>query len=310
MEKEKSSEISAPEDLTISWHALSVEDVLEKLHSPIEKGLSSAEAARRVQQYGPNQLTEAPKRTFLQMVIAQLNSFVVILLIVAAIISAVVAAVQHEPYIESAAILAIVVLNAIMGVVQESRAEQALAALKKLAAPEAQTLRDGHRVSVPASQLVPGDIIFLEAGNFVPADIRLVEAVNLNIEEAALTGESVPVKKTAVDVMAADASLGDRKNTAFMGTVVSYGRGQGVAVSTGMHTQLGLIARMLQSVEIEETPLQRRLDQLGKTLGGRRWASAGWFSWPVFCRVGKSSICLWWRSAWRLRQYPKGCRPL
>ena len=189
-----------PETPEAQWYALGAENVLEKLQTQPLSGLSSAEAARRLEQYGPNQLAEGPRRTFLQMVIAQLNSFVVILLIAAAIISSIVAVVEHESFIEPAAILAIVVLNAILGVVQESRAEQALAALKKLAAPEAQVLRDGHRGPVPANQLVPCDIIFLEAGNFVPADLRLIEAVNLNIEEAALTGESVPVKKNAAAI--------------------------------------------------------------------------------------------------------------
>ena len=216
-----------------------------------------------MQQYGRNELKEKPRPTFFQLVFEQLNNFVVILLIVASVISAVL-----RDWVEAGAILLIVVLNAILGVVQESRAEEALAALKKLAAPEAQVLRDGHRVTVPAGELVPGDIVFLEAGNFVPADMRLIEAVNLRVEEAALTGESVPVQKNARPASGAeDASLGDRKNTAFMGTVVSYGRGRGIVVATGMHTQLGLIADMLQAVEEEETPLQQRLDQLGKTLG-------------------------------------------
>jgi Ca2+-transporting ATPase len=154
--------------------------------------------------------------------------------------------------------------------VQERRAEEALAALKKLAAPDAQALRDGRRQTIPARDLVPGDVVFLEAGNFIPADIRLLEAVNLRVEEAALTGESVPVQKNANIRLEANVPLGDRKNTAFMGTVVSYGRGRGVVVGTGMRTQIGLIATMLQSVEEEETPLQKRLDQLGKTLG---WAA-------------------------------------
>ncbi len=249
-------------DLDLSWHTLNSEDVLEKLHSPQESGLSSEEAKLRFERYGPNQLKEGKRTSFLRMVFDQLNNFVVILLIAAAVISAFLG-----EGIDAAAIITIVVLNTIMGVVQESRAENALAALKKMAAPEAQVLRDGHRVSVPAFELVPGDIVFLETGNFVPADVRLLEAVNLRIEEAALTGESVPVSKNVSLVMDEGASLGDRKNTAFMGTVVSYGRGQGVVISTGMHTQIGLIARMLQSVEEEETPLQRRLDQLGKTLG-------------------------------------------
>ena len=263
-EKKKPAIKTHKSDVEITWHALSAEDVLEKLSAPPETGLSSAEAKARLEKYGENQLQEGKRVTFLQMVIGQLNNFVIILLIVAAIISAALGEV-----IDSVAIVAIVLLNTIMGVVQESRAEQALAALKKLAAPEAQVLRDGHRVSVPARELVPGDIVFLETGNFIPADVRLMEAVNLRIEEAALTGESVPVTKSAIEVVDAGAPLGDRKNTAFMGTVVSYGRGQGVVVSTGMHTQIGLIATMLQSVGEEETPLQRRLDQLGKTLG---WA--------------------------------------
>ena len=138
--------------------------------------------------------------------------------------------------------------------------------LKHLAAPDAQVLRGGSRQVVPARDLVPGDIVFLEAGNYIPADVRLLEAINLRVEEASLTGESLPVQKSAASVMDKDVPIGDRKNTAFMGTLVSYGRGRGVVVSTGMRTQLGLIATMLQTVESEETPLQRRLDELGKTL--------------------------------------------
>lgn len=249
-------------DLSITWHAMSAEDVVSQLGTQVQAGLTSEEAARRLAEYGPNQLAEKPRPTFFQLVLSQLKSFIVILLIVAAVISAVLG-----EWVEAGAILAIVVLNAILGVVQESRAEEALAALKKMAAPEAQTLRDGRRVAIPAPQLVPGDVVFLEAGNFIPADVRLLEAINLRVEEAALTGESVPVQKSATLTLDKEAPLGDRKNTAFMGTVVSYGRGRGVVVSTGMRTQLGMIADMLQNVDEEETPLQRRLDQLSKLLG-------------------------------------------
>jgi Ca2+-transporting ATPase len=252
----------AKTDLQISWHALSQDEVIDKLQTPLPSGLSTEEVTRRQAEHGLNQLAEAPRPGFFAKLFDQLKGFVVILLIVASIISAVLG-----DYIEASAIMAIVVLNAILGVVQESRAEQALAALKKLAAPEAQVLRDGKRVSVPAPQLVPGDVVFLEAGNYIPADIRLVEAVNLKVEEAALTGESLAVQKNAAASLAQDIPLGDRKNTVFMGTLVSYGRGKGVVVSTGMHTQLGLIASMLQSVGMEETPLQRRLEDLGKLLG-------------------------------------------
>ncbi len=260
--KDMAKNSHAKKDLNFTWHALSREEVLEKLGSGLEKGLSDSQAKERLEMYGANQLKEGKKTTFLEMVIEQLSNFVVIMLIVAAAIS-----MFLGEMVDAIAIITIVVLNTVMGVVQDSRAQQELEALKKMAAPEAMVLRNGHRVSVPARELVPGDIVFLETGNFVRADVRLVEAFNLRIDEAALTGESVPVEKNAASVFDADSSLGDRKNTAFSGTVVTYGRGKGVVVSTGMYTQIGLIATMLQSVEDEETPLQRRLDQLGKTLG-------------------------------------------
>ncbi len=251
----------------INWHAMTSGEIMRQLATPAETGLSTEEAARRLVAYGPNQLTEAPGVTFWHMLLDQFNNFIVIMLIVAAVISALLG-----DWIEAGAILLIVILNATLGVIQEQRAEQALAALKKLAAPDAKVLRDGQRQSIPSTQLVPGDIVVLEAGNYVPADIRLLEAANLRIEEAALTGESVPVQKDANVHLDADIPLGDRKNTTFMGTLVSYGRGRGVVVSTGMRTQIGLIAEMLQAVENEPTPLQKRLDQLGKVLG---WATLG-----------------------------------
>jgi len=235
---------------------------LKRLETPPAEGLTTEEAQRRLAQYGPNELQEKPRRTYLQMVLEQLRSFVILLLLGAAIISAILS----EP-VEAIAIIAIILLNTILGVVQESRAEAALAALKRMAAPDSQVLRDGKRITVPAPELVPGDIVFLEAGYYVPADVRLIEAVNLRVEEAALTGESVPVQKNAAATLEPGAALGDRKNSAFMGTVVNYGRGKGVVTSTGMHTQLGLIATMLQAVQEEQTPLQKKLDQLGKTLG-------------------------------------------
>lgn len=247
------------------WHALGAEEVLSELAAFGEKGISKEEAERRLAEFGPNQLEEAPPTTFWQMLWEQFNNFVVIMLIVAAVISAVLG-----EGIEAAAIMAIVILNAALGVIQERRAEQALAALRKLAAPEAHIIRDGSRQVIPSHLLVPGDLVLLEAGNYVPADVRLLEAVNLRIDEAALTGESVPVQKDASARLEADIPLGDRKNTAFMGTMSTYGRGKGIVVATGMRTQIGMIAEMLQAVEQEATPLQKRLDQLGKTLG---WAA-------------------------------------
>jgi len=248
-----------------AWHAIAADEVLSELQVNLGEGLASSRAAELLAELGPNQLDEAPRPTFWQMLWDQMNNFVVILLIVASIISALLG-----ENLEAGAIMSIVILNAILGIVQESRAEEALAALQKLAAPDAHVIRDGHRQVVPARELVPGDIVLLEAGNYIPADVRILQSMNLKVEEAALTGESVPVQKVDDLVLERDANLGDRRNSAFMGTLASYGRGTGVVVSTGMKTQIGLIATMIQGVETEETPLQKRLDQLGKTLG---WAA-------------------------------------
>jgi len=244
------------------WHMLQPTQLFNQLGTDPQKGLDSTEAEKRLEQYGPNELQEADRTTFLQMILDQLNNFIVIVLIASSLISG-----MMGDYIEAGAIIAIVILNAVLGVVQEKQAEEALAALRKLAAPDAHVIRDGHRLTVPARDLVPGDVVLLESGNYVPADLRLLETVNLKIEEAALTGESVPVEKDAQLTLRQDVPLGDRINTAFSGTMVSYGRGRGVVVSTGMLTQIGLIASMLQSVQEEQTPLQNRLDHLGKLLG-------------------------------------------
>ena len=244
------------------WHVLEATEIVHALQTSPKQGLSKEEARRRLEQFGPNELEKAEKPSPFRLIFEQFKNFIVIVLIVAAL-----AAALLGDYIEAAAILAIVVLNAILGVIQERKAEEALAALRRLAAPDALVLREGRRQTCPARELVPGDVVFLEAGNFIPADLRLIETVNLRIEEAALTGESVPVTKDAHLVLTQDMALGDRRNTAFSGTVVSYGRGSGVVVSTGMRTQIGMIAAMLQAVQEEPTPLQRKLDQLGKVLG-------------------------------------------
>jgi len=251
----------------IPWHNRSIKDVIEKLEVSPQTGLSPEEAGKRLYTYGLNKLKEAPPTTIWQMLWAQFNDFVIWLLIIAAIISALLG-----DWIESAAIVAIVILNAALGVIQERRAEEELAALKEMASPEANVLRNGSRKNIPVQQLVPGDIVYLEAGNYIPADVRLIETANLRVDEAPLTGESVPTKKTAQIIIPADASLGDRENLAFMGTVVTYGRGRGVVINTGMKTQIGEIAEMLQSVEEEQTPLQKRLNHLGQLLG---WAALG-----------------------------------
>jgi Ca2+-transporting ATPase len=246
----------------VQFHSKRIEEVVGELASDAERGLSADESQRRVAKYGHNELTEKPRPGFLALLWDQFNNYLVIILIVAALI-----ALALGEYVDSIAIMCIVVLNAVIGVIQESKAEQALAALKKMAAPTAQVVRGGHQLTVPGRELVPGDLVILEAGNYVPADMRLVSAVNLKVEEASLTGESVPVEKQAEAVLEGEIPLGDRKNSAFMSTMVTYGRGRGVVTGTGMRTEIGKIAEMIQSYEDEDTPLQQKLQQLGKVLG-------------------------------------------
>ena len=241
---------------------MSPEEVARRLGTDLQRGLSQEEAARRLEQLGPNELAEKPRPSMWALLLSQFNNFLIIILLVASVIS-----ILLGEFIDAGAIIAIVILNAVLSVIQESKAEEALAALKKMAAPEAHVIRDGHLISIPAREVVPGDLVVLETGNYVPADVRLVESANLRIEEASLTGESVPAKKDARAILPADAPLGDRQNMAFMGTLVTYGRGRGIVVATGMQTQIGRIAAMIQEVEEEATPLQQKLDQLGRWLG-------------------------------------------
>jgi Ca2+-transporting ATPase len=243
-------------------HSKPIEEIVSAFRTDLERGLSQQEAQDRLRNFGANELTEKPRPGFLALLWGQFNNYLVIILIVAALI-----ALALGEWVDSIAIMIIVVLNAVVGVIQESKAEQALAALKKMAAPNAQVIRDGEQVAIPSRELVPGDVVFLEAGNYVPADLRLVSSVNLKVEEASLTGESVPVEKKAAMVVDKDVPLGDRKNSAYMSTMATYGRGKGVVAATGMNTQIGLIAEMIQSYEDEATPLQQKLQHLGKVLG-------------------------------------------
>jgi Ca2+-transporting ATPase len=244
-------------------HAKPVAGLVAALQTDLARGLTQQEARLRLETSGANELAEKPRPGFWSRLRDQFNNYLVILLLAAALVS-----LALGEYIDAAAILIIVVLNAVVGVIQESRAEQALAALKEMTAPNALVIRDGRRTTIPCREIVCGDIVLLEAGNHVPADLRLVESVNLKIEEASLTGESVAVEKNAAVVLDREISPGDRKNAAFMGTVVSYGRGKGLVTATGMHTEIGQIAEMLQSFEHEATPLQKKLAHLGRVLGG------------------------------------------
>jgi len=253
-----------------SAHGLSVEKLVRTLQTDLARGLNAEEARRRLAVHGPNKLAEVAGVTIWQLLFDQFKDFLVLLLLASALIS-----VLLGEYVDAFAIMSIVIINAVLGVVQEWRAERSLQALKQMAAPNAVVIRDGHQETIAAQDLVPGDLVLLSAGNHVPADMRLVESVNLRVQEASLTGESTPVEKNASVVLDSDIPIGDRKNSAFMGTLVTYGRGKGVVTATGMHTQFGLIAQMLSAVTAEETPLQKRLEQLGKVLGSGALAICG-----------------------------------
>lgn len=245
----------------MDWHLKDIKENFELLKSS-ESGLSSEEAARRLKERGPNELKETKKKTTFMMFLDQFKDFMIMVLIAAAVVSGVIG-----ELIDTIAIVVIVILNAIIGFVQEYRAEKAMKALKEMAAPTALAVRDGNAVSVPASELVPGDMVMLEAGRIVPADMRITEAARLKVEEAALTGESVPVEKSVNTLQEKSIPLGDRKNMAYKGTTVSYGRGSGLITATGMETELGKIATLLQEEEEVKTPLQKRLAKFGQRLG-------------------------------------------
>ncbi len=243
------------------WHLLSIETTIKQLRSDPANGLTAQQVADLQAHVGPNELAERAERSSWRLLWEQFTATMVLILIAAGMIS-----LFLQKWQEAVAIFAIVVLFGLLGFVQEYRAERAMAALKKLAAPMVRVRREGQVKTISARELVPGDIVLLEAGNLVPADMRLLETVNLRIQEATLTGESEVVEKDANPVFTADAPLGDRRNMAYMGTVVTYGRGVGIVVETGARTELGKIATLLQTVEREATPLQRRLDRLGKGL--------------------------------------------
>jgi len=246
------------------WHATEIDDVLRSLDSS-RQGITDEEAERRLQLYGPNELVEEQKRKWYHLLYEQFTSILVIILIIAAIVSAYIAIQEGEPMTDTWVILFIVVMNGILGFVQEYRAEQAVEALKAMVSPHVLVLRDGKEESIDSKDLVPGDIVLFEAGSRVPADCRLVEAANLEVDEAALTGESRPVSKR-LSVVAPDAGVGDQKNMVFMGTVITNGRAVAVVTETGMRSQFGKIAGMVQSIDTEDPPLRQKMEKMGKQL--------------------------------------------
>jgi Ca2+-transporting ATPase len=247
-------------DAQINWHTFSTADVLDRLQTG-PAGLTSTEAARRLLEHGPNELREAQRVSPWQLLLEQFKNILVVILLIAVGLSAFLG---HG--VEAIAIAVIVLFAVGLGFVQEYRAERAIEALRQMAAPTATVLRDGEEVEIPARDLAPGDVILLHAGDKVPADGRLLEAINLKIEEAALTGESVPVEKHTAPLADGELAVGDRKNMAYTGTAVTYGRGRAVVVATGMQTEFGQIAQLLQTVETGKTPLQKNLDKVGHIL--------------------------------------------
>ena len=245
------------------WFTKSTQEVLAELDTNLEQGLTSQEAAKRLEEYGPNKLAEKKRKSLLSMFMAQLQDTMIYILLAATVLSVVM-----RDYAEAIIILIVVLLNAVIGVFQENKAEQAMDELKKLTTPHAYVRRDGQVIEIGSEEIVPGDVIEIDAGRFIPADLRLVESSNLQIEESALTGESVPSEKDANFLSDKDnLPLGDRKNMAFMSTLATYGRGVGVVVANAVQSEIGKIAKILEEDNDEMTPLQKRLDHLGKMLG-------------------------------------------
>src|SRR5262245_44208552 len=240
-----------------AWHALSQADVLNRLVTNAEKGLSLSEASARLQKYGPNRLPEGKKRSLFARFFAHFNNVLVYVLLAAGFTK-----LMMSVWIDAGIIFAVVVLNALLGFIQEGKAEKALESIRNMLSPEARTMRSGEARMIPADQLVPGDVVLLESGDKIPADLRLIDAKNLRTEEAALTGASVPAEKT-IDPVPVNATVGDRGGMAFAGTMVVSGRATGVVVATGSETELGRINQLLAEVSALETPLLRQIKRFG-----------------------------------------------
>lgn len=245
------------------WFSKSREEVLQELQVDAATGLTSSEAQSRLEQYGANELKGKPKKGMISLFFAQMRDMLIYVLLGAAVVTLVIG-----EFVDAIIIFAVIILNAVIGVIQESKAEKAIEALQQMTTPKALVRRDGEVKEIPSEEIVPGDIVILDAGRFISADLRLLESANLQIEESALTGESVPTDKDANAVLTnPKIPIGDKSNMAFMSTLVTYGRGEGIAVATAMDTEMGRIAKILDEDNKELTPLQKKLEELGKTLG-------------------------------------------
>ncbi len=253
--------------MTKDWHSMGVEDVLKELDSGME-GLDPEQVKERQEKFGANELREMKRETPFQLFLSQFKNFLVIILIFAAFISLATGIIKHneEELVEAIAILIVVIFITVVGFIQEYRAEKGLLALKKMVSIDARVIRNNRKIKIPARELVPGDLILLEAGDKIPADSRLIEVIDLKVDEAPLTGESVPVEKD-ISELERETTLADRKNMVYMGTNAIYGKGKAIVVETGMNTELGKIAEKIQTMEREKTPLQLRLDRVGKQIG-------------------------------------------
>ncbi len=249
------------------WYQKEVEEVKEELSTNLEKGLTSKQVEEKQETIGFNELKAKKKKSLLVKFLEQFKDFMIIVLIIAAIVSGIIGVLQGEGITDTIIILIVVIVNAIIGVAQENKAEKSLEALQKLSAHASKVIRDGKLCVVQSRELVPGDIVVLDTGDYVPADLRIIEAVNLKSQESALTGESVPVEKTIDKIEKEDVGVGDRTNMLFSSSLITYGRGKGIVVETGMTTEVGKIAEIINSSEETTTPLQEKLNKLGKTLG-------------------------------------------
>ena len=253
--------------MSTNWFNKTVDETISTLKTDVEKGLSAEEIKKRQEEHGLNELKAKKKKSLLVKFLEQFKDFMIIILIISAIISGIVGIAEGEGITDTIIILVVVIVNAIIGVAQENKAEKSLEALQKLSSHVAKVMRNGKLEVVPSRELVPGDIVILDTGDYVPADLRIIEAVNLKSQEAALTGESVPVEKMAAKIEEEKIGIGDRINMLFSSSLITYGRGKAVVVETGMNTEVGKIADIINTAEDQGTPLQQKLNKLGKTLG-------------------------------------------
>ncbi len=250
-----------------NWFNQTISEVEQSLDTNLKRGLTSEQVKERQEKYGLNELKEQKKKSLFQKFLAQFKDFSIIILIIAAIISGIIGIAEGEGITDTIVIMIVVIVNAIIGVAQESKAEKSLEALQKLSSHAAKVIRNGKTEVIPARELVPGDIVIIETGDYISADLRIIEAINLKSQESSLTGESVPVEKMSNVIAEKEIGVGDRTNMLFSSSLITYGRGTAIVVETGMNTEVGKIAEMLNATEEQETPLQIKLNKLGKTLG-------------------------------------------